>query len=160
MPGNGQNTQMAAAYPTNEQYERWKVRADEFDMTVSGFISSMVEAGLKKFDLAVEPDHSNLELRGQRDDLKAELDRKRDRIKRLEEQLYNSDSFEILRYIDENPGPLAPEVIDHLKATAPERANAHLEVLEGETLDVENGRYYLKDETGGMREVTYADVRR
>lgn len=159
MPGNGANTQMAAAYPTNEQYERWKVQADEFDMTVSGFISNMVEAGLKKFDLAVEPDHSNLELREQRDDLKAELDRKRDRIRRLEEQLYNSDAFEILRYIDENPGPYATEVIDHLKASVPKRANAHLEVLEGQMLAVEGGRYYLKDETDEMREVTHADVR-
>ena len=41
------DTQPAMAYPTAEQYARWKARAEELDMSVSEFIQAMVEAGIK-----------------------------------------------------------------------------------------------------------------
>ena len=147
MPGNGPNSQMAAAYPTNEQYDRWKDRAEEFDMSISGFIAAMVEAGLKKFEASVEPDETNAELREQRNDLKDELDHARDRISQLEDRLYRSDSAEIRRFVEENPGASFKRITDHLRATVPERANEHLTEMEGESIEVHNDAYYPMSET-------------
>ena len=137
-----ENTQMAAAYPTREQYERWKDHADEFDMSVSGFIASMVEAGMKKIDPDVEPDKTNEELREQRDDLKSELDSARERISKLEDRLYRSDSAEIRRFVERNPGCSFEDIKTHLRESVPERANEHLEVMEGESVEVHNDAYY------------------
>jgi len=133
---------MAAAYPTTEQYERWKDHADEFEMSVSGFIASMVEAGLKKFDASVEPDKTNAELREQRDDLKSELDDARERISKLEDRLYRSDSAEIRRFVERNPGCSFEEIKAHLRETVPERANEHIESMEGDSLEIHNETYY------------------
>ena len=85
------DTQPAMTYPTTRQYERWKDRAAEFDMSVSEFMQAMVEAGLKKFDATVDPDETNQELREQRNDLKDELDRTRARIRTLEDRLHNDE---------------------------------------------------------------------
>ncbi|RBI63624.1 hypothetical protein DMJ13_03570 [halophilic archaeon] len=142
MPETGDDTQMAAAYPTNDQYERWKEQADEFDMSVSGFIASMVEAGMKKFEASVEPDETNRELREQRDDLKHELDDARERISDLEDRLYRSDSAEIRRFVERNPGASFERITSHLRETVPERANEHLAVMEGESVEVHNDAYY------------------
>jgi hypothetical protein len=70
----GSDTQPAITYPTADQYDRWKRQVEEFDMSVSQILQSMVEAGLKKFDAAVEPDETTRELRDQRNDLRNELD--------------------------------------------------------------------------------------
>jgi hypothetical protein len=59
-------------YPTAEQYDRWKERANEFDMNVSQFMQSMIEAELKKFNAVVEPDETVAGLREQRNDLENE----------------------------------------------------------------------------------------
>lgn len=137
---------MAAAYPTNDQYERWKDRAEEFDMSVSGFIASMVEAGMKKIDPEVEPDKTNAELREQRDDLKSELDDARERISKLEDRLYRSDSAEIRRFVERNPGADFEDIKTHLRETVPERANEHIESMEGESIEVHNDAYYPTNE--------------
>lgn len=143
MPETAEDTQMAAAYPTSNQYERWKDRAEEFDMSVSGFIASMVEAGMKKFDAGiVEPDETNQELREQRDDLKSELDDARERISKLEDRLYHSDSEEIRRFVGRNPGADFEDIKEHLRETVPKRANEHLTAMEGESLEVHNNMYY------------------
>lgn len=147
MPGNGPNSQMAVTYPTNEQYERWKDHADNFDMSVSGFIANMVEAGMKKFDAVVEPDATNLMLREQRDDMKSELDHARTRIRELEEQLHHSDWMTIREYVEDNPGANFNEITDHLRATVPQRTNLHLAVLEGDALEVHDELYYPVEET-------------
>lgn len=142
MPGNGPNTSRATVYPPDEQYERWIDHADEFDMTISGFIANMVEAGLKKFDGTVAPDETNRELREQRNDLKAELDATRERVSKLEDQLYRSDAAEIRRFVAENPGASFERITDHLRETVSKRANEHLATMEGDTLEVHNDVWY------------------
>lgn len=154
MPETAEDTQMAAAYPTNEQYERWKDRAAEFDMSVSGFIAGMVEAGMKKIDPEVEPDKTNAELRDQRDDLKSELDDARERISKLEDRLYRSDSAEIRRFVERNPGCSFGDIKTHLRESVPERANEHIESMEGDSLEVHNDAYYPVSDSvqqGGQR---------
>lgn len=142
MPDIGEDTDMVTVYANADQHDRWKGRADDFDMSVSGFVKAMVEAGLKKFDATVEPDETNTELREQRDDLKAELDHARDRINKLEDRLYRSDSAEIERFVERNPGTDFDDITAHLRATVPERANDHLDAMEGDSLEVHNDAYY------------------
>lgn len=142
MPDNGPNTSRATVYPPDEQYERWIDHAEEFDMTISGFIANMVEAGLKKFDGSVAPDETNRELREQRKDLKAELDATRERVSKLEDQLYRSDAAEIRRFVEENPGASFERITTHLRETVPQRANEHLATMEGESVENHSGAWY------------------
>lgn len=141
------DTQPAMTYPTVEQYDRWKQQAEAFDMSVSEFMQAMVEAGLKKFDARVEPDETVDELREQRDDLKDELNHARSRIQRLEDRLHHGEQAAIKQYVRENPGATWDEVIQHVVDTVPERVTEHLDVMEGDTLQVEDGAYYPAEHT-------------
>lgn len=144
MPGNAAGTERAVTYPPSEQYDRWKTAADEMDMSVSGFIASMTEAGMKKFDPRdVEPDESRLELREQRNELKRELDAARDRIRDLEDRVHDSERDEIHAFVADNPGASFDRIIQHVVSTAPERADWHLTELESAgDLRVDGDEYY------------------
>jgi len=140
------DTQPAMTYPTTEQYERWKDRAAEFDMSVSEFMQAMVKAGLKKFDAAVDPDETNQELRQQRNDLKDELARTRGRIRTLEDRLHDDERNTVHQYVENNPGATYDEIIQHVIDTVPERVSDHLDELEGESLTTDDGAYYATDD--------------
>jgi predicted nuclease with TOPRIM domain len=136
-------------YPTEAQYDRWKRRAEEFDMSVSEFMQAMVEAGLKKFEATVEPDEGLRELREQRNDLRDELDRARDRIGSLEDRIHHGERATIRRFVAENPGATYDDIIQHVLNSTPSRVTNHLNDLEGEDLRVEDGAYYPADNGGG-----------
>lgn len=139
------DTEHAVTYPTTQQYERWKAEADSRDMSISAFMQAMIEAGLKKFDASIEPDETNRDLREQRNELKAELDRTRARVQQLEEQLHKDDRATIRAYVEDNPGATWDEIVQHLMDTLPERTTQHLNGMEGETLRVEGGEYYPRE---------------
>jgi len=136
------DSQMAATYVPPIQYERWKDRAEELDMSVSGFIKGMVEAGNKKFEATVEPDEETRELREQRNYYKSELERAQSRVSKLEDRLDRGEQAEIRRFIEENPGVPFDEIHQHLMETVPERANEILEAIEGEEVEVHGDAYY------------------
>lgn len=150
MPVNGPT---AKAYPAEDQYANWKDHADELDMTVSEFISTMVEAGRKKFDTSVDPDQTGTELREQRNDLKRELERTRQRVNGLENRLHRTERRAIVEYVEENPGCTWDQVIQHLLNTTDERAMDHLDALEGdEVRRDQDGRFYPVKAEGGETE--------
>ena len=136
------NKKQAMIYPTQEQYDTWDSEAEEMDMSVSEWVQAMVEAGRKKFDAQVERDESAEQLRRQRNDLKAELDRARDRIEELETHLHHGEKAVIREFVEENPGATFDEITRHVIDTVPERMNRHLDELEGEALSVEGDEYY------------------
>jgi len=140
----------AATYPTEEQYQRWKKRADNRGMSMSEFIEAMVEAGMKKFEPTVAPDMTNHELREQRNELKTELDRARVRIQELENAAYHGERQTIKRYIEANPGATYDEVIQHVIDTVPQRVTTHLDDLEGEEIRNSDRRYYPTENEGGV----------
>lgn len=140
----------AATYPTRQQYERWAAKADELGMSISEFIEAMVEAGMKKFDVTVNPDETNRELRQQRDELKGELDRARVRIQDLEDTVYHGERQTINEYVQENPGAPYDEIIRHVIQTVPERVTTHLDDMEGEELLFDDDRYYPTNGRGGQ----------
>ena len=143
MPGNSSDTQPTMAYPTNEQHARWKEKAEEMDMSLSEFVQAMTEAGLKKFEVDVESDESVDELRRQRNDLKEELDRTRDRVSKLEKQLHRGERAAIKEYVEENPGAELDEIVQHILETTSERVPQQLEgmVTVGE-LTFDDGEYF------------------
>jgi len=97
----------------------------------------MVEAGMKKFDIDVTPDETNQELREQRNDLKAELDRARERIAGLEDQLHHGERQAIREYVEANPGATYDDIVQHIINTAADRVTVHIDSLEGDDLRVE-----------------------
>jgi len=140
-------TQPAMCYPRADQYEYWKERAEEMDMSVSEWMQYMVAAGDKKFDTTVEPDTSNSELRQQRDELRRELRDARQRIDTLEDQLYDSERQTIVEYVRDNPGCSFDDVVRHITKTAPSRINRHLDALLGSELtEDDEQRYYVDDQ--------------
>lgn len=110
-------------------------------MSTSEFIEAMVEAGMKDFDVTVNPDETNRELREQRNELKDELDRARDRIQDLEDTVYHGERRTIKEYVQTNPGAPYDEIIRHVMRTVPERVTTHLDDMEGEELLFEDDRY-------------------
>ena len=140
------NKQSAMTYPTEEQYEGWKEEADEMDMSVSEWIQAMVEAGRKKFDARIEPDESAQELREQRNDLKQQLELARDRIEELETQLHQGEQEIIRQFVADNPGATFGEITQEIIDTAPERANRHLDELQGDAVYVDGDEYYPTEE--------------
>lgn len=144
----GNDYKQAATYPSEDQYERWESHCEELGMrSMSEFMESMVEAGLKKFDTSsVKPDETNRELREQRNELKAELDRTRERVQDLEEAVYNSERRDVKEYVASHPGATYDEIIQHVVETVPSRVTTHLDEMEGDDLRVEDEQYYLRDE--------------
>jgi hypothetical protein len=141
------DTQPAMTYPTAHQYEQWKERAEALDMSVSGFIASMVEAGWKKFDQEAVPDRTNEELREANADLREELEHARRRVERLEDQVYDSEQGDIVRFVRQNPGATWDEVLQHLSNSLSERTTRHLDGMEGELLERgDDGGYYARSE--------------
>jgi len=120
------DTRHAATYLPEEQYERWQKLADDRGMSMSEFIEAMVEAGLKKFELTVQQDVTNHELREQRNELKTELDRARDRIQELEDAIYHGERQTIKQYVEANPGATYDDIIQHVINTVPQRVTTHL----------------------------------
>ena len=136
------DSQMAATYVPQQQYGRWKSRADSLDMSVSEFIKNMVEAGNKKFEATVEPDETARELREQRNHYQQKLEKAQARVSKLETRLDQGERAEIRQFIQENPGVGFEEITTHLVESIPERANDLLETLEGDSVRIEDDAYY------------------
>jgi len=143
------DSQMAATYVPQQQYGRWKSRAESLDMSVSEFIKSMVEAGNKKFEATVEPDETSRELREQRNHYQQELEKAQQRVSKLETRLDQGERAEIRRFIESNPGATFEQITTHLIETVPERTNELLESLEGESVRVDGDEYYPASATDG-----------
>lgn len=137
-----------ATYPSDDQLARWEERSEEMGFrSRSEFVEAMIEAGLKKFDAPrIEPDETNRELRDQRNELKAELDRARSRIGELEDAVYDGERQEVVEFVEDNPGATYDEIIQHIMVTVPERVTDHLNDLEGEKIRVEDDGHYLPEE--------------
>jgi len=156
MSSTSDDTQAAMTYPTVDQYERWKDRAAELDMSVSEFVQSMVEAGIKVdkgFEVELERDETRQELRAQRNDLRDELEHARNRIDELEEHLYCGERAALIDHVQENPGISHGELGQYLVDTVSNRLPDYIEELEGEEIRIEHGsendRYYPVDESEG-----------
>lgn len=140
-------TNQVATYPTDEQLARWKDLADERDMSLSQWVSHMVEAGQKKFEIEVTPDETSSELREQRNQLRRERDRIRERVTDLERQLYDDERQEIIDFVEQNPGVAEPAIHQRVIETASDRIPDQLDALEGRKLVKQDGLYYpLEDE--------------
>ena len=145
MSSTSDDTQAAMTYPTQDQYQRWKKRAEELDMSVSEFMQHMVEAGIKVdrgFEVDLERDESRQELREQRNDLKEELEHARTRIAKLENRLHRGERAALIEHVEDNPGVSHGNLGQHLMDTVSDRLPDYIEELEGEHIRIENDRYY------------------
>lgn len=147
MPHTKDTTQTATAYPTVEQYQRWKARADELDMSMSEFIQSMTEAGMKKFERDI-PDEDFTRVRKRRDEYRQEVKQKRARVEELEQALNRTMRGDIERFIQANPGVNVQEIIQHIINDVPKRVQEHLQDMEGSgNVTKEDGQYYFNAES-------------
>jgi hypothetical protein len=147
MPYTKDTTQTATAYPTVEQYQRWKARADELDMSMSEFIQSMTEAGMKKFERDI-PDEDFTRVRKRRDEYRQEVKQKRARVEELEQALNRTMRGDIERFIQANPGVNVQEIIQHIINDVPKRVQEHLQDMEGSgNVTKEDGQYYFNAES-------------
>jgi hypothetical protein len=136
------NNQHVATYPAEDQHHRWEDQADALGMSLSEFVETMVEAGLKKFEPTVDPDMTNQELRDQRNELKQELDHARTRIQQLEQTAYHGERRTIKRFVNQNPGVTYDEIMQHIIDTVPRRVTMNLDELEGDAIKNTDEGYY------------------
>lgn len=138
---------LVGAYVSDETKERWDERRDELGMSSrSEFVKQMVEAGLKSFERTVEPDESKTEIREQRDDLRRELSRTRDRVGELERQLHQSERDAILNYLSDSQGASYEDIVQYIISTASGRVTRLLDEMQGSDVTVENGHYYTMED--------------
>lgn len=135
-------TKLVMTSPTAGQYDPWKQRDGRSKFKVSEFMKAMVDAGLKKVGVTVEPDKTARELRGQRYDLSDETVHAGSRIEYLENCLYQREWGAARNYIEENSGANYDEIIQHVLNTVPEPFTTHLKDLEDEDVQVDGDRYY------------------
>jgi hypothetical protein len=146
MPQTKETTQTATTYPTVEQYERWKARADELDMSMSEFIQSMTEAGMKEFDRDIA-DEEQQRVRRKKQEYYEELQGARDKIEKLEQELNRTERGDIVDYIQKNPGAGFNHIVQHIGNEVPNRVQRHLQEMEGNgVIKKEDDQYYFDDE--------------
>jgi len=139
----GEDTQPAMCYPNEAQYQQWKDWADEMGYkSVSRFMIEMVEVGYKQIDLAIGYDEDTKELREQRNNLKQELDKTRNRLQEVEEQLYSGEREVILDLLEEQPnGASFAQIVQHVIDDTPVRVAKVLDELDGDEISHREGRY-------------------
>lgn len=138
---------LVGTYVPQETIDRWDDRRDEMGISSrSDFVQMMVEAGLKSFERGIDPDEEKADIRAQRDDLRRELTRARERINTLERQLHQSERDAILEYLSENPGMSYEDIVQYVINTASGRVTRLLDEMEGDELEVDDdGRYFALD---------------
>jgi len=139
----GEDTQPAMCYPHRQQYEEWQTRAERNGYSsLSRFMIEMVEAGSKEIEISVAVDEKQAELRSQRNDLREELRKARDRIAELENKVYSGERQAIVRFLaEQSNGATFAEIVQHLVDDAPARVAKQLDAMEGKDLTRENNRY-------------------
>ena len=125
-------------YIPENQRDDWQEEADAMDMSQSEFVASMTNAGRKKFDVDVEPDETDSELRASRDYYRREMEKERREKERLEEQLHGGERQAITNFIEANPGVSYQEIVEHVVDTVPGRVSDYLEEMNGQS--IWNGR--------------------
>ena len=158
MPDIGDDTDMVTVYAKEKQHDRWKDRADELDMTVSGFVKSMTEAGMKQTAFSVEPDKTNAELREELAAVKEERDRARKRNRELEDRLHDRERTAVVEHVEDDPGIGVDGLTEHLRATVPSRLNTHLDELAGDVLEVHDGKWYPREDAQLQAQEPRADA--
>mgnify|MGYP006288015027 CR=1 FL=1 len=118
-----------ATYPADEQYEVWKIEAEERDMSLSEYVNCMAEAGRKKFEVDSGDGDLVRELREQVRDLYDELEKTRERNDRLERAVYRGEREMIMDYIAENPGCSVADITQHVRAKSSQRVVDEVEFL-------------------------------
>lgn len=140
----------AACYPPKTLYDNWCEHANDLGMSTSRFVIRMVEAGRKNISMDDVPSESIRNLRQERDELDREVERQKERIRDLEQQLKRTSRTDIVEVIEDNPGITTAEIMQHVADTVPGRVASHLDVLEGTVVEVrEDGYYPLENGTEG-----------
>lgn len=139
---------LVGTYVSDETLERWDERREGLGISSrSEFVKMMTESGLKSFEREVEPDETKAEMRKQRNDLRRELSRTRDRVTDLEQQLHTSDREEILTYLSESPGASYEDIVQHIVSTTSGRVTRLLDEMSGSDITVDDdGQYYRRNE--------------
>lgn len=141
-------TQPATTYPPVQLYNQWTDEAEDMDMSTSEWMEAMIEAGRKKFEPSdVHYDEDRTALRQDRARLQDNLAETQAQIDQLQDDLTNTDRATIIEYVNENPGATDDEIIQHLQNTLLDRVIRHLTELEGDTLRLEENRYYPREDT-------------
>lgn len=139
----GEDTQPAMCYPHRQQYEEWQTRAERNGYnSLSQFMIEMIEAGSKEIEISVTLDENQAELRSQRNELREQLRKARNRIAELEKEVYSGERQEIINFLaEQTDGATFAEIVQHLVDDAPARVAQQLDEMEGEDLTRENNRY-------------------
>jgi HSP90 family molecular chaperone len=139
----GEDTQPAMCYPHRQQYEEWQTRAERNGYnSLSQFMIEMIEAGSKEIEISVALDENQAELRSQRNELREQLRKARNRIAELEDEVYSGERQEILNFLaEQTDGATFAEIVQHLIDDAPARVAQQLDEMEGADLTRENNRY-------------------
>jgi len=108
----------------------------------------MTEAGMKKFERDIEPDHTRAELKAQRADLLDELNQARERIERLEDIAYKGRAASHPQSPRRESGAEYHQILSKLQQTVGGRLTDNLDFLQLESRiqSNESGQYFLVED--------------
>ena len=146
MPEISSDKTTAVTYPPKPLYDQWSDHADALDMSISQFIIRMVAAGRTNISMEDASSESVHDLLQQQELLERKIERQREQIQDLERQLQFTPQAEIVDFVKQNPGADSVEIMQHIADTVPGRVASHLDMLEGDVLEVRDAEYYCRED--------------
>ncbi|GAB7008977.1 hypothetical protein [Halorubrum trueperi] len=139
-------TVVATSYVPQGQYERWESEATKRNQSVSSWIASMVETGLRDIQVEAESPDEIGDLRRRLRQLRNERDELQQRLNAQQQQEYQVGLGKIKDLIIENPGLNRREIMNHVSDNIAVFVDEFLDHLENSEFVKDDGDWYPPEE--------------
>lgn len=145
---SGSETAVATSYVPQTQYQLWEKEAEKRDLSVSGFISSMVQIGMTDVELKDDSPSEIIELREQLRQVQAERNKAKKQKRNQNQEAYHVGLGKIKELIINNPGIDRHEIVNYVMENPIIFVDKYLESLESSKFTNRNGEWYPPEKVG------------
>lgn len=148
---SGSETVVATSYVPQTQYQLWEKEAGKRNLSVSEFISSMVQVGMTDVELKDDSPSEIVELREQLRQAQAERDKVRKEKRNQDQEAYHVGLGKIKELIISNPGIDRHEIVNFVMENPVIFVDKYLQNLEDSKFTNRNGEWYPPEEVGDKK---------
>lgn len=142
-------TVVATSYVPQVQYQQWEKEAEERDLSISAFISSMVQVGITNIQLKDDSASEIVKLREQLRQVQAERDEATKQKRNQNQETYHIGLGKIKEEIINNPGIHRYELVNFVAENPVSFVNDYLESLEDSNFVSQDDKWYPPKEMEG-----------
>jgi len=143
-----EETVPATSYVTPTQYQHWQDQAEKRNQSVSTFISTMVEVGLRQISLEDESPNEIVKLRQQLQILRSEKRELRDKLENNQQRSYQVGLGKIKDLIINNPGIDKHEMTNFVSDNTYMFVDKYLDHLYDSEFRNQDGKWYPPEDMG------------